>query len=172
MEGELLLVLDMQKAILRKPIHERGRLIKNINALIDTFSSSGSPVVLSRHTNKSLLIPQSDGWRVDDSIRVPPNVIMFNKRRSNIFEEAGFNQMLLDKGIRRLYVCGLVSNGCVQAACSEGVKQGFTVILPGDAHSTYVKDAGAVIEKWNTKLPECGVRIISTAEVIRRVQSQ
>jgi nicotinamidase-related amidase len=62
MEGKLLLVLDMQKAILQKPIYEKERLIKNINTLIDAFSSHSLPVVLSRHTNNSSLKSQSDGW--------------------------------------------------------------------------------------------------------------
>jgi nicotinamidase-related amidase len=98
---------------------------------------------------------------------VPPNAIWFDKKRSNILLEAGFYQILLNTGIKQLFICGLVSNGCVQAACIEGVKRGFAVMLLGDAHSTYVKDAGAVIDKWNVKLLEYGAQIISTNEAVR-----
>ena len=76
-------------------------------------------------------------------------------------------KLIADKGIRTLFIGGFVSNGCVQVACTEALKQGFDVVVLSDTHSTFVKNAGEVIKSWNTKMAGVGVRVIETAAEVR-----
>lgn len=155
-----LLILDMQKGILRKNVFESRRLIDHVNMAISAFDQKQLPVILSRHTNTSSLKSETDSWQLSSDVYQPPQAIFFDKSRSNIFMENGFIQMLLQQNVERLYIGGLVTNGCVQAACISAHERGFSTVLLSDAHSTFVKDAATVVSKWNSKLNDLGIEII------------
>ena len=61
--------------------------------------------------------------------------------------------------VGRIVVCGLVTNGCVQIACLDGLKLGFEVFLADGAHSTWHKDAEKLIIDWNQRLAAEGVML-------------
>lgn len=165
MGKKLLLVLDGQVGVLNRTIYRKAEIISTINSVIESFQKAQQPIIFTRHTNKTSLAAEAKSWTLDSSIQRPDSAIIFNKKRSNIFTEPDFVELLKKLEIQEIYVCGFVTNGCVQAACLESKSRGFKTSLLKDAHSTFVKNAWTVIEAWNLKLAEAGVEVIAACEV-------
>lgn len=163
-ENYALLIIDMQCGLLKRHVFNNQNLINNINKMISLFVSKELPVILTRHTNNSFSKENTDDWQIDNSISYAAQSVLFDKTHSSIFKENSFISYLKDNNITTLVITGLVSNGCVQAACLDAKKHGLSVILISDGHSTFHKDAEKVIESWNSKLQNEGIKVISTDE--------
>lgn len=161
-----LLVIDMQRELLTRPVFRKQDLIENVNCLIARFHEANEPVFMVRHANDSFLKAGSDGWQLDPGLSFGDTDTCVDKMHSSVFKEKGFKSLLEEAGVTTLVVTGLVSNGCVQAACTDAIKHGYSVVLVSDAHSTFHKQAEKVIADWNQKLEEQGARVITTAQFL------
>ncbi len=168
-ENLVLLIIDMQSGLLKREVYNKRELVNNINRMISIFVSKEEPVILTRHTNNSFSKEHTDDWQIDSSITSVSHSVLFDKSHSSIFKEKPFTTYLKDNNITTLVITGLVSNGCVQAACLDARKHGLSVILIGDGHSTFHKDAEKTIISWNTKLLEEGIKVISTDEFCSQI---
>ena len=65
----------------------------------------------------------------------------------------------------RVVVCGLVTQGCVKATTLGALELGYRVVLAGDAHSSYSKDAQKLIAQWNATLAQAGAEVHLAAEI-------
>lgn len=164
----ILLVIDMQTGLLNRDVWNRAGLIDNINKLIDFFHEKDLPVVFARHTNASFSKKDTPDWQICDCIHTKAGDAIINKTKSSIFSEKEFNNYLEQNQISGIIVTGLVSNGCVQAACLDGLKHGLKVILAEDGHSTFHKEQAAVVEQWNKTLAEQGVLVIPTDSLLSK----
>jgi len=163
-----LLVIDVQQGLFDKstPIYNAGRLLENINALVDYAHRAGVPVFYVQHANESWLAPGSDGWQLHAGLRPLDTDCAIQKRHGSAFQGTGLGQELEARAIRRLIVTGLVTHGCVKATCLDAKKLGYGVILVKDGHSNFNKQAADVIAEWNQKLSEGGVELKSTQELV------
>lgn len=93
--------------------------------------------------------------------------IILDKEHSSVFKENAFQSMLDDKHIDNIVITGLVTNGCVQAACTDGIKLGYSINLISDAHSTFHNDADQLIKEWNQKLQSEGIHVMTTDEYLK-----
>lgn len=150
-----MLVIDMQTGWLRRDVHAKEALIENVNGLVHRFA--GRPIFFIRHTNGSSCLKNTENWQIDSRIYVPDDAIVLDKTHSSVFQEACFCRRLEEVGAARLVICGLVTNGCVQAACCDGVARGYSVVLAEGAHSTWHKKAERVLADWSVRLREAGV---------------
>jgi len=164
-DRQALLVIDMQKeGLLNRKVFNKQKLINNINSLIKFFRENNKPVIFVSHTNKSFLKENTDGWQICEELDLSKRDIIINKKNINIFREAHFLALLEEHKITEVVITGLVSNGCIKAACLGGLESGFSVILISDSHSTFHKDAEKIISDWNLHLEKHGARVISTVE--------
>jgi len=162
---QALLIIDMQKeGLLNRKVFNKQGLINNINSLIEVFRKNNKPVFFVRHTNKSFLKENTDGWQICEELDLSKRDIIINKKNINVFREPHFLALLKEHKITEVIITGLVSNGCIKAACLGGLELDFSVILISDGHSTFYKNAEKVISDWNLLLEKQGVRVISTAD--------
>ena len=162
----MLIVIDMQVGLLNREVWNRAGLIDNINKLVDSFHAKGRPVVFARHTNASFSKADTPDWQICECIRTKPEDTIINKTKSSVFSEKEFTDHLNNLQASTIVVTGLVSNGCVQAACLDGLKHGLKVILAEDGHSTFHKGQAAMVEQWNKTLAEHGVLVIPTDSLL------
>ena len=165
-ENQVLLVIDMQNGLLQRKVYNKQILVDNVNNLLDIFHKKNKPVFLVRHTNASFSKENSKDWQIFSELNISNEDIAINKSHSNIFKEKQFLCLLKEKNICSVVVTGLVSNGCIQAACRDAKKLGFSVKLISDGHSTFQKDGEAVVNHWNTCLQNEGIQLISTVDFI------
>ena len=166
-DGQALIVIDMQYGLLQRNVFNKQTLIENVNTLLDFFHNKGKTVFLIRHTNTSFSTEHSENWQIDNNINIAKNDIFLNKIHSSIFKEKQFLPLLKENNITDIVVTGLVSNGCVKAACLDAKQNGFSVTLISDGHSTFHKDGENMVSYWNKHLLNEGIGVITTADFLR-----
>ena len=163
---QALLVLDMQYGLLQRNVFNKQQLIKNVNSLLDFFHNREKPVFLIRHTNTSFSAENTDNWQIDSEIMSADTDILLNKIHSSVFKEKQFASLLQKNNITSVIVTGLVSNGCVKAACLDAKLNGFNVTLISDGHSTFHKEGKDMVNYWNKFLHDEGIQVITTADFL------
>ena len=162
-----LLMIDVQQGLFEKPtpIYNAGRLLDNLNTLIDGARCAGAPVLFIQHANEATLAEGSEAWRLHPRIQPLPAEPIIHKRHGNAFEEAALLQELESRRVRTVVIAGLVTHGCVKATCLGAMGLGYQVILASDGHSSFSKQAAKLIEEWNRKLSALGAGLRATREI-------
>ena len=163
---QALMVIDMQYGLLQRNVFNKQQLIDNVNALLDFFHNRGKPVFLIRHTNTSFSAENTDNWQIDSNIKRADSDILLNKTHSSVFKEKQFLPLLQENNITSVVITGLVSNGCVKAACLDARVNGLNVTLISDGHSTFHKEGENMVDYWNKYLHDEGIQVITTANFL------
>lgn len=167
MEKAALLVVDVQKGLFKRKnrVYNEDIFLENINYLIDKARERDMPVIFVRHTNDSILRESSDGWQVHPLLKSSGSDYYFNKKHSSMFDEESIVRELEKLPVSTLIVTGMMTHGCVKAACLGAKAAGYDVILAEDAHSSFNKEAGRLIVEWNGKLRDEGIRVMPAREI-------
>jgi nicotinamidase-related amidase len=162
-----LLVIDVQSELFAKktPIYRAKELLANIRSLADSAHQAGVPVIYVQHAGDAFLIKGSEGWQIHPQLKPLEGETIIHKRHPSAFEDTGLKELLDNKDIRKLVICGLVTHGCVKATSLEALKRGYQVVLVSDAHSSFSKDAAKLITEWNEKISKAGAVLLETAAV-------
>lgn len=173
MNKRALIIIDAQQGLFEKKteVYQSAELISNINTLLNIFRREEDSIVLVQHTNNSSLQNDSMGWQVHPDIKITDQDIRICKNKSDVFKEKILINFLKKENIHDLVIVGLVTQGCVQAACLSGKELGLNITLIGDAHSNFNKNPEEIINKWNEKLDKRGICVINTDEYIRLLNS-
>lgn len=168
LSASALLVIDVQSGLFRKStrIWQAERVLANINLLIEAARSAGAHVVYVQHASDKVLPYGSDDWRLDPRL-TPPEAgdLRVEKQHGNAFEKTDLAAQLAAHGVGQVIVAGLVTHGCVRATSEGALALGYRVILAGDAHSSYSKDAAALVEQWNAQLGQAGAEVQPAAAI-------
>ncbi len=162
-----LLVIDVQQGLFEKstPIYQAAALLERWNSLAAAVHAAGNPVIYIQHGNDSFLRHDTPGWNLHPALAHTASDLYLRKTHASAFEQTDLKELLDERQVGRLLVCGLVTHGCVKATCQAALELGYRVILVQDGHSSFSKDAPALIEKWNSELAKAGVELL-TAEAL------
>ena len=147
------------------PIYQAEELLNNITILIEKAHDKNVPVVYIQHSNPGALAFGSEDWQIHPNLHLTDNDLLIHKKQGNSFEGTSLEELLDSKSINSIVVTGLVTHGCVKATCVGALELGYQVVLVGDGHSSYSKDAPDLIIKWNQNLREMGAKIRNTPEI-------
>lgn len=149
---DALLVVDMQNDFCEGgalPVEGGKALVPGINSEIRAARDAGALVVASRDwhpIDHASFEHRGGAWPVhcvqdtsgaafhpdldytDDTIRVS-KATAFNVDAYSAFDGTGLGAYLMERGIRRIIVCGLAMDVCVQATASDARREGFEVVL-------------------------------------------
>lgn len=162
-----LLVIDVQRGLFNKstPIYQAEELLVNINLLVKKAHLADMPVVYVQHSAQKYLVLGSHDWKLHPKLSPLPEELRVEKLQGNAFEGTPLMAELEAQQVGRVVVCGLVTQGCVKATALGAVALGYQVVLAGDAHSSYSKDAQKVIAQWNMTLLGAGAEVRQAAEI-------
>jgi nicotinamidase-related amidase len=162
-----LLVIDVQRGLFNKstPIYQAELLLANINLLVKEAHLAGVPVVYVQHSAEKHLVLGSHDWKLHPKLSPLPEELRVEKLQGNAFDGTPLVEELEACQVGRVVVCGLVTQGCVKATALGALALGYQVVLAGDAHSSYSKDAAKLIEQWNATLAETGAEVRLAAEI-------
>lgn len=168
-----LLVIDMQEWFFSqsRPVHREMELIACINELAGAFHAKSLPVIFIRHMNESYLLENTQDWGLHPGLCLAESSLLLNKQARNTFAEQSVLSALAQHGVNKVVVAGLVTHGCVRAACEGALALGYAVTLAADGHSSFEADAADLIEEWNTKLAAAGAAVMPVREIITRLSS-
>ncbi len=153
---DALIVVDMQNDFMpwgRLPVPGADGIIDKVNHYCKLFSSKGNPVFATRdwHPENHVSFDINGGrWPVHcvqwsrgadfaNGLELPPDTFIVNKGdRPELEAYSGFQGTLLDsllkeRGIRRIFVCGVAAEFCVKNTCIGAINLGYTVFVLTDA---------------------------------------
>jgi len=167
MSKKALIVIDVQIGLFQKRnnIFNQDELLNNINHLIKNFRENEQTVVFFQHQNKQLS-EGSEEWEIHSDLILREIDPVFQKTTSNCFDNKEFMKFLTQNDINELFCTGLVSHGCVKAACVSGKNLGYNMTLIADAHSNWNDDAGNLITKVNNEMQKAGITVLNSQEII------
>ena len=153
-QATALLVIDVQHGLFRRstPVYRAEPLLNTIATLIDRAHAAGALVVYIQHASDKVLPFGSEDWQLHARLRPGKGDLIVHKQHGNAFEDTPLHTVLVERGVGRVIVTGLVTHGCVKATCLGASEMGYTVTLAADGHSSYSKDAAQLILEWNRKL--------------------
>lgn len=163
-----LLVIDVQNGLFNVAHHNvvhESKMISNINSLVKKAHKAQAPVYFIQHHNDSFLKRPTKGWQLHPDLKVGASDMHLHKHHSSSFQETELDDELKKKGIDHIVVTGLVTHGCVRAACLDGLKLGYEVHLAADGHSNFSRNAINVIKAWNNRLEMRGIQVAPTASI-------
>lgn len=169
MSKSCLIIIDMQDGIFsqKNGVFNSDILITNIARCIQHAHEQNMQVVITQHENKSSLVKGSEDWKVISPFQeFLPNSYILEKKHPSIYKNTNLQSFLEKDEITTLYFGGLVSNGCVKAACIESQKKGFTTQLISDCHSTFYNNAETIISDINTEMKKSGIELLSTQSFV------
>jgi nicotinamidase-related amidase len=138
-----LLVVDMQQALCAGPWAMAGieEVLSRVNELIDRARAAGVPVVLIQHEEDGdELRYGTEGWQLADGLHAEVGDPRVRKATPDSFYETELGQLLQQRGIDHLVVCGVQSDFCIDTTVRRALALGYHVTLAGDAHTTIDND--------------------------------
>jgi nicotinamidase-related amidase len=165
-----LLVIDVQRIYMEpEPMVtcDGDDLIGKCQGLIAKARAAAVPVVFVTH--------RSDDQPDDpDLVGVHPSLApkvsepIVEKTFGSAFFRTDLERTLADADAETLYVCGLATFGCINAAVMCALCKGYDTMVVKDAHGTQpLKDSTAaqVIDHFNTAWERAGATLIEAADV-------
>jgi nicotinamidase-related amidase len=130
-----LLVIDVQKQFLPMMSKEdQDKALEMMNWSIWLFRQYGFPVIRVYHTSEELgPKPGEPGFEFHDSIKVEKSDPKVIKTYGSAFNKTELNNLLKEKGINTLFLCGLSSVGCVLATYMDAANYDYEAFLIKDA---------------------------------------
>lgn len=138
-----LLVIDMQQGLCAGEwaVHDSKRVLRRVNDLIDRARAAQALVVLIQHEEaEGDLEHDTPGWQLTDGLHARPDDPRVRKTTPDSFYDTELGQLLQQRGIDHLVVCGVQSDFCIDTTVRRALSLGYHVTLAGDAHSTVDND--------------------------------
>jgi nicotinamidase-related amidase len=166
MKRTTLLIIDVQKGLFTKkiPVYQAEAMLTNICHLAAQAHQADVPVIYVQHTN-STMPENTDDWQLHPRLQPLNSDLFIHKQRGSAFEQTELHEILSSLGVREIVVTGLVSHGCINAACLDGIKLGYRVTLVSDGHSNFHQKPAKIIKETHEKLKEVGVALKATCEI-------
>ncbi|WP_456421948.1 nicotinamidase [Thermococcus sp.] len=154
MPEEALIVVDMQRDFMpggALPVPGGDKIIPKVNEYIKTFKERGALIVATRdwHPENHISFKERGGpWPrhcvqntpgAEFVVELPADVVIISKATEpdkeaySGFEGTNLADILRERGVRRVYICGVATEYCVKATALDALKHGFEVYLLRDA---------------------------------------
>ncbi|BAT71490.1 nicotinamidase/pyrazinamidase [Thermosulfidibacter takaii ABI70S6] len=153
---DALIVVDVQNDFIdgSLPVPNAESIIPNVNKYIALFSSKGNPLFFTRdwHPENHIsfkenggvwpkhCVQHTEGAQFHPAVKIPEdNVFIISKGTDPAFDAySGFqgtilDQLLKERGIKRLFICGLATDYCVYNTALGGLNLGYQVFVLLDA---------------------------------------
>ncbi|HJW95099.1 MAG TPA: isochorismatase family protein [Thermoanaerobaculia bacterium] len=136
-----LLVIDAQDSFKAGPRWERRNNLqfeKNVAALIDAYRAAKLPVIFFLHTDEDdAFHTDSPFFKLMSFIERRDDEPLFIKNTRNCFTSTPLQPHLLERGVRRITVCGIQMEQCCETTTRVAADLGFAVDFVTEATMTF-----------------------------------
>jgi nicotinamidase-related amidase len=135
-----LVVIDMQAILFEPEPPETEEVVARINGLATRARLAGVPVVWVQHeTAAGDLVADTPGWRLHAGLATEPSDLFVRKKMSDAFLRTTLHDLLAERDVRHVTVCGYSSEFCVDSSVRGAASRGYAVTLAADAHTSHDK---------------------------------
>jgi nicotinamidase-related amidase len=136
-----LLIIDVQKGMFAFPDIQPFRgaaTIEAIAALLAKARAAGAPVVYVKHDEPGSPLALGDSaHEIVEAIAPLPGEPVITKTKCGAFLGTPLKTTLEGLGVRKLVICGLQTDFCVDTAVRTAQEHGFEVTIAAGAHTTF-----------------------------------
>ncbi|ACN99331.1 nicotinamidase [Sulfurihydrogenibium azorense] len=156
-DKDALIVVDMQNDFMPYgvlPVKDADKIVPTINSYIELFEKMSNPVFFTRdwHPENHIsfkgfggiwpahCVQNTEGAKFHPDLKIPSdNKFIISKGTSPDFDAySGFqgtnlHSLLQERGIKRLFICGVATDFCVKNTAIGGLNLGYQVFLLVDA---------------------------------------
>ncbi|WP_088225582.1 cysteine hydrolase family protein [Desulfosporosinus sp. FKB] len=171
MRNIVLLVVDVQNALINEHPYNEEKVIENIRQLISTARDNKKEVLYVRHDDgKGTELEKGiDGWQIYSKIAPNENELIFEKKYNSAFHKTGLKEYLDRNEIDTIILVGLQTEYCIDATCKSAFDHDYKIIIPEETNTTFDNDylSGEKLYEfynykiWNKRFTE----VISVEEV-------
>jgi bifunctional isochorismate lyase/aryl carrier protein len=154
-EHAALLVVDMQRHFCEKEssffVPDSDRLAAQLKDIVNAFGRQERPIIFTRHIdsddpNNLMLrwwaerIKEEDPMsHVVDILDASKGIVVI-KHQYDGFLNTGLEEILREKGVRQVVVCGVLTNLCCETTARSAFMRGFEVYFVKDGTATFSKE--------------------------------
>ncbi len=111
--------------------------IARINAVTHKARGAGLPVVFVQHeSGTDGLVHGSRPWQLADGLVVEPGDLRVRKTTPDAFLRTDLQALLDARAVRRVAICGMHSEFCIDSSTRGALARGYDVDLVADAHTS------------------------------------
>jgi nicotinamidase-related amidase len=158
-------------------LYKPEQAAKNASSVLEIFREKGLPIFHVQHINTregaTFFLPDSDGITIHNSVYPLQGEQIIVKHAPNSFFETQLQHKLVEKNIKNLVVCGMMSHMCVDTTVRAAKDLGYSVTLLQDACTTKdllwdntVINAQVVHNTFMASLNGAFAKVQSTADYI------
>jgi len=129
-----LIVIDVQRDVVANAFR-RDEVVANISGLVDRARKEGVPVIWVQHSDDEL-VKGSEGWAYVDELRMADDEPVVHKQFGDSFEGTKLDELLQERGVERLVVCGAQTDACIRSTLHGAIARGYNATLVSNAHTT------------------------------------
>lgn len=139
---DALLIIDVQNDYFpngRYELYHANETLEVIKKLIIRFRQDQRPIIYIQHmatSSASFLVENTDGAKIHNEIQPQTEDKIIEKHSPNSFHETELQAYLQERGIKALYVCGMMSHMCVDTTVRAAKDLGYHVTVFEDACTT------------------------------------
>lgn len=147
-----LVILDMQKYFCSEVSHafvpSSVAIIEGINRIARAFSDHGRPVIVTRHVNTQADAGRMSAWwhelltednplsRLIDELQCD-GAVCLDKCQYDAFYRTPLADMLIERSVRQIVVCGVMTHLCCETTARSAFMRGFDVFFAINGTATY-----------------------------------
>lgn len=150
-----LLIIDMQKYFLESTSHayipSAEIILPGVKDLVSIYTKKSLPVIFTLHSNTEENASVMGKWwpkllrEGSPESRMPEELdssggIMIEKSQYDAFYNTNLEQLLHEKNISQLVICGVMTNVCCETTARSAFVRGFEVFFCIDGTATYNED--------------------------------
>ncbi|MCT9007757.1 isochorismatase family protein [Streptomyces rhizosphaerihabitans] len=171
-----LIVIDVQESFRARPLWEtisNPKITDQVDRLVGLARSAGDTVVWVLHSEPGsggVFDPALGHVRLMDELRREEGEPLVHKTSHNAFTTTNLQQLLTERGVRELTVCGIRTEQCVETTTRLASDLGYQVTFVSDATATNpIPHRDAPADQSVAELL-ADPRTLSAEEVIRRTE--
>ena len=133
-DKKALLVIDVQNGVVDYS-KNRDVTVARIAALVEEARAAKIDVIWVQHSEDDMPI-DSEYWQIVPELKPAKNEEIIHKLWRSAFEETNLEEVLENRKIGHLIVCGAQTNYCVRHTIHAAIERGLDLTLIEDAHTT------------------------------------
>ncbi|MEA4928693.1 MAG: cysteine hydrolase family protein [Candidatus Limiplasma sp.] len=135
---DALLVIDVQNGLIEAHPYQEAALIDTLQSLLRECRAHGVPVLYIQHTEVGEgLLEGSHDWQIAPATGPQAGEPVLQKTFSSAFRGTPLHQTLQSMGAKRLILCGMQTEYCVDTTCRVAFELGYEVTIAQGSTTTW-----------------------------------
>lgn len=141
MYNTILLIVDVQTALVKGNPYNIENTLANIKKLADACREKSIEVVYIQHDELSGdFKPNTEGWEIYKDIYPMPGEKIIRKTFNSAFKNTELEDYLNSKNIHTLIITGMQTEYCLDTTIRVAFEKGYRLIVPEETNTTFDND--------------------------------